>query len=228
MLRELRDWGEELACRAGVDAWPVAVRRVAVVVALALVALAVWRWGLAPGEEASGGGTPVPAPAGGVSRDATSGGTPAAPATITVHVVGAVRRPGVYVLPGGARATDAVAAAGGLLGNAEQGAVNLARVVSDGEQLVVPVQGAAAPGRPDGAAVGPGGRAGPASGGPVDLNTATLEQLDALPGIGPATAQKIVADRTENGPFRSVDDLLRVAGIGPAKLDALKDLVTVR
>lgn len=226
MLRELRDWGEELACRAGVDVWPAAVRRGAVVVALALVALAVWRWGLAPSEEASGGGTPVPAPAGGVSRDATSGGRPAAPATITVHVVGAVRRPGVYVLPGGARATDAVAAAGGLLGNAEQGAVNLARVVSDGEQLLVPVQGAAAPGRPG--AAGSGSGAGPATGGPVDLNTATPEQLDALPGIGPATAQKIIADRTENGPFRSVDDLLRVSGIGAAKLDALKDLVTVR
>jgi len=228
MLRELRDWAEELACRAGVDEWPVAARRAAVVVALALVALAAWRWGLAPGGEALGGGATVPAPAGGASRDATSAGRPAAPATITVHVVGAVRRPGVYVLPGGARATDAVAAAGGLLGNAEPAAVNLARVVTDGEQLVVPVQGAVTPVRPAGTTAATGGGAGAGTAGPVDLNTATIEQLDALPGIGPATAQKIVADRTENGPFRSVDDLLRVTGIGAKKLDALKDLVTVR
>jgi competence protein ComEA len=146
---------------------------------------------------------------------------PALPETVTVHVVGEVRHPGVYELPAGARARDAVDAAGGLLGAAEQEAVNLARVLTDGEQLTVPRHGAAPTANP----AGPGGV--PAAGGKVDLNTATAAELDTLPGVGPSTAAKIVADRTSNGPFRSVDDLMRVSGIGPAKFDSLKDLVRV-
>jgi competence protein ComEA len=144
---------------------------------------------------------------------------PAMAATVTVHVVGEVRRPGVYELAGSSRVRDAVDAAGGLLGAAEQAAVNLARTVVDGEQIVVPRQGEAAPG----GASGSGSTS--SAPGKVDLNTASAEQLDTLPGIGPATAAKIVADRAANGPFRSVDDLMRVSGIGPAKFDSLKDLV---
>lgn len=226
MLRELRDWAEELLCRAGVDTWPAGAGRAAVLVAVVLLAAAVWRWGFAGGtgvvSPPGGDGTSRPA-AGAPAHEATAASRPSALATVTVHVVGAVRRPGVYRLPGGSRALDAVTAAGGLLGNADQAAVNLARVVADGEQIAVPVQGA-------GQASGAGGGAGAAPGAPggkVDLNTATAEQLDALPGVGPATAAKIVADRTANGPFRSVEDLLRVPGIGPKKLDSLKDLVTV-
>jgi competence protein ComEA len=230
VLRELRDWAEELACRAGVDGWPAGARRAASLLAVGLLAFAVWRWGLAgdvaggPATERAGGASPIASA--GVSGEASTAGRPSAPETVTVHVVGAVRRPGVYTLPSGARAADAVAAAGGVLGNADQAAVNMARVVADGEQIAVPVQGAAGAGGAGatGAAAGPGARG--VAGGKVDLNTATVEQLDTLPGIGPATAQKIVADRTENGPFRSVEDLLRVPGIGAKKLDALKDLVT--
>jgi competence protein ComEA len=226
VLRELRDWAEELACRAGVDTWPIAVRRAAALVAVVLLAAAVWRWGFAGGSGAesapAGGGASRPA-AGGLAREASAASRPSAAGTVTVHVVGAVRRPGVYVLPRGSRTADAVTAAGGLLGNADQAAVNLARVVADGEQIAVPAQGA-------GGTIGSGGSAGTVRGAPagkVDLNTATAEQLDALPGVGPSTAAKIVADRTANGPFRTVEDLLRVPGIGPKKLDALKDLVTV-
>ena len=170
----------------------------------------------------------MPAPAGGASRDATSAGRPAAPATITVHVVGAVRRPGVYVLPGRCaghrRGRRGGRAAGQRRARCRQPGARGDRRRAAGRTR--PRGGGCR--RPAGTAAATGGGAGAATGGPVDLNTATIEQLDALPGIGPATAQKIVADRTENGPFRSVDDLLRVTGIGAKKLDALKDLVTVR
>jgi competence protein ComEA len=151
----------------------------------------------------------------------SSAAEPAVLATVTVHVVGEVRRPGVYRLPGGSRAADAVAAAGGLLGPADQTAVNLARVVADGEQIAVPREGEAGP-----AGATTAGAPGAARPGKIDLNTAGEAQLDTLPGVGPATAAKIVSDRTENGPFRTVDDLLRVPGIGPSKFEALKDLVT--
>ena len=221
MLRELRDWVDELACRAGLDGLRSAGRRLSVValVGVACFAAVTLLSGAstpAGGAEAPGGVGPAPS---GASREASST-TSAVLATVTVHVVGEVRRPGVYELPGGARAVDAVVAAGGLLGDAEQSAVNLARVVADGEQIAVPRQGEAASGM--GSAVG--GVA--AAGGKVDLNSASEAQLDTLPGVGPATAQKIVADRTANGPFRRVDDLMRVPGIGPAKFESLKDLVS--
>jgi competence protein ComEA len=155
-------------------------------------------------------------------------------ASVTVHVVGAVRMPGVYTLHKGARAADAVQAAGGFLGDAAPAALNLARLVEDGEQVVVPtaaeVAAGATAGSPGGGAGAAGAGAGGAAavGGKVNLNTANATQLDALPGVGPATAAKIVADRETNGPFRSPDDLMRVPGIGAKKYDALKDLVTVR
>src|SRR5258707_8054236 len=139
----------------------------------------------------------------------------AAPARLVVDVAGAVRRPGLHRLAQGSRIADAVAAAGGATAKAELELVNLAAPLADGEQVVVPVRGAAA------AAAGGVGTAAA----PLDLNTATPEQLDALPGIGPATAAKIVAFRQAHGPFRSVDELDAVPGIGPARIEQLKGLV---
>jgi len=130
-----------------------------------------------------------------------------------VHVAGAVRRPGVYELGPGARVQDAVRRAGGARRGANLDAVNLAARVADGQQIVVP--GAAA-------AVGVTGAPGEAPSAPVSLGSATVEQLETLDGVGPATAQKILAYRTEHGGFRSVEDLANVPGIGPKKLAAIK------
>jgi competence protein ComEA len=164
-----------------------------------------------------------------VSRGGTAATTPppilppatvsTTPARVVVHVVGAVRHPGLYRLSQGARVADAVARAGGASRKADLSLVNLAALVSDGEQVVVPRRGAAV-------AAGAGGAAGAGmSAGPVHLNSATVEQLDTLPGVGPVTAQKIVDYRQKHGAFTSVDELDAVPGIGPARLDELRDLV---
>jgi competence protein ComEA len=131
-------------------------------------------------------------------------------------VVGAVARPGLYRLPHGARVADAVQHAGGLTGKADRTAVNLAAPLADGEQVLVAAKGAGAGG------VSAGGAAGTA---PVSLSSATPEQLDALPGVGPVTAQKIVAFRQQHGPFTSVEALDAIPGIGPARIADLKGLV---
>ncbi|MEI8105745.1 MAG: ComEA family DNA-binding protein [Actinomycetes bacterium] len=149
---------------------------------------------------------------------ATVGSPLAAPtpsAALVVDVAGAVRRPGLYRLAAGSRVADALHRAGGVTAKADAALVNLAAPLADGEQVVVPARGASAPG----AAVGA------ASGAPVDLNSATAEQLDALPGIGPVTAQKIVDYRLAHGPFRSTDDLDAIPGIGPSRVANLKGLV---
>jgi competence protein ComEA len=135
-----------------------------------------------------------------------------------VDVVGAVREPGLYHLADGARVADAVAQAGGLARRADRSAVNLAARVADGQQVVV-----AARGSPGAATVAGGGAAAP--GAPVSLSAASVEQLDTLPGIGPVTAEKIVAFRQEHGPFTSVEGLDAIPGIGPARLAQLKGLV---
>jgi competence protein ComEA len=140
----------------------------------------------------------------------------AAPRRILVHVVGAVRRPGLYRLVEGARVADAVGRAGGPTRRADTSLVNLAAPVADGMQVVVPGRGAPA-------AAGAGATGSP--GGPVSLSAATIEQLDALPGVGPVTAQKIVAYREKHGPFRSVQALDAIPGIGPARIEQLRDLV---
>jgi competence protein ComEA len=137
---------------------------------------------------------------------------------VVVDVVGAVRRPGLYRLVGSARVADALARAGGPTRKADLERVNLAAPLADGEQVVVPRRTALP-------TAGPGAPGQPATTGPVQLSTATLEQLDALPGVGPVTAQKILDYRTEHGAFHSVDELDAVPGIGPARLDQLRDLV---
>lgn len=131
---------------------------------------------------------------------------------LVVHVVGAVRRSGLYRLPDGSRVADAVARAGGPTPKALLAAVNLAAPLADGQQVVVPAR------VPGAAPVVVGGK--------VSLATADLDDLDELPGIGPVTAQKIVDWRSSHGPFRSVDDLDAVPGIGPARIEQLRDLVT--
>jgi competence protein ComEA len=133
---------------------------------------------------------------------------------VVVHVVGAVRRPGLYRLKRGERVADAVERAGGAAGDAELGLINLAAPLADGQQVVVPARG------PEGAAAVPG-----AAGGRVSLSSATLEQLDELPGVGPVTAQKIVDYRERHGAFGSVRELDAIPGIGPARIAQLEDLV---
>jgi competence protein ComEA len=137
---------------------------------------------------------------------------------VVVHVAGDVRRPGVVVLPAGARVADALEAAGGLARGGSLGSTNLARVLADGERVEIGAT-AAEPG----AAVAGAGQAS----GPVNLNTATAEQLDALPGVGPVTAAKILAWRAEHGRFTVVDELAEVPGIGPKTLAELRPHVRV-
>jgi competence protein ComEA len=136
--------------------------------------------------------------------------------TLFVDVVGAVRRPGLYRLKDGSRVADAVIRAGGPTAKAQIELLNLAARIADGEQIVVPKRGLG------GALAAPGGGA---ATGPVHLNSATLEQLDALPGVGPVTAQKIIDYRQQHGAFGSVDELDAIAGIGPARLENLRGLV---
>ena len=138
-----------------------------------------------------------------------------------VHVAGAVRHPGVYRLGAGKRVEDAVARAGGATAKGDPNAINLAAKVADGQQVVVPRRGVAAAPTGSGAEAAPG--APPAA--PVNLNTATAEQLDTLDGVGPATATKILEWRQAHGGFRTVEDLAQVPGIGPKKLAALKPKV---
>lgn len=146
-------------------------------------------------------------------------------APLVVHVVGEVHRPGLYRLRDGSRIADAVRRAGGARRNADLTAVNLAAPLVDGIQILVPSRappaGAVAPGTASGGGSGVGVPAPQ-----VSLSSATIDELDELPGVGPVTAQKIVDYRTEHGPFASVDDLDAVPGIGPTRIEQLRDLVT--
>ena len=140
-----------------------------------------------------------------------------AAARLIVSVNGKVQRPGLVELPAGARVADAIAAAGGALPGADLTGLNLARKVIDGEMIAVGV-----PAPPGAVPAGTGG-----GGGPVNLNTATVAELQTLPGIGAVLAQRIVEYRDRHGGFRAVTDLRQVEGIGDAKFQQLKDRVTV-
>ena len=184
-----------------------------------------------PGSAAAPG--PADPAATGPPDPADPAGAPAG--RIVVHVVGAVVSPGVVVLADGARVADAIAAAGGAASDADTEQLNLARVLSDGEQIRVPRVGEVLPdpAPPPTGAAGPGARTAsgkPGDGGAsgtVNINTASASELEKLPGIGPALAQRIVEYRDSHGPFASVDALTDVPGIGKAKLEALREQATV-
>lgn len=197
--------------------------------AVAIVVLGV-RWlGQGGGEapRSAPAGASASRPRGGAVRLSGGGGGP-----VVVHVAGAVRRPGVYRLRGGSRAIDALRRAGGATPAGNPHGIDLAAKLADGVQVVIPPRapsgGGATAGagaaEPAGGASGVGGAA-PAASGPLSLNSATAEQLDGLDGVGPETARKIIAYRTEHGGFGSVDELDRVPGIGAKKLAGLRGQV---
>lgn len=160
---------------------------------------------------------PLGRPSGGVTGPTSERVTSSA-ATVVVAVSGRVHKPGLVRLPAGSRVADAIEAAGGILPDTDVAMLNLARKVTDGELIVV---GPGAPAAPSGAVAGGGGT------GLVNLNTATQEQLQTLPGVGPVLAERIVSYRDEHGGFTSVADLRKVTGIGDAKFNDLKARVTV-
>jgi competence protein ComEA len=182
---------------------PVSRPRAILVAAVALVLLVVAGRTLADSGTATARSTPL------VSTRT------AATVKLVVHVAGAVRRPGLYRLAEGSRVADAVARAGGATAPADTAAINLAAPVADGMQVLVPRKVVAA-----------GGAEAQQTSGRPSLSSATLAELDALPGVGPVTAQKILDYRAQHGGFRSVDDLDAIPGIGPARIEQLRDLVS--
>ena len=249
MLQWLREWMQERMPR-------VDMRKLAAVMFLvALVALGLgWTSLRRPASLddrlpiASSSPSDQAAPSAGVADPAEAGikapvgGQPVATGPVFIHVAGAVLSAGVVQLPNGSRVVDAVAAAGGLRPDADSNRVNLAATLIDGSQVMIPslgepnpvqvpvVQGAASGASAGGASAGVSAGAGSGAGevaGPVNLNTATLEQLETLPGVGPATAQAILAFRDKEGSFKSIEALLDVRGIGDAKFEALRELITV-
>ncbi len=158
---------------------------------------------------------------------------PPTPAPVLVYVSGGVFRPGMYAIPVGSRVQDAIEAAGGLLPDANSAGLNLAAHVKDGEQLSIAT---IAPTSPPVFQVGedgvrfqvlPTAALAPAQGGKININTASLEELDTLPGIGPVTAQKIIDYRLANGPFQTVEAIVDVSGIGPATFTRIETLITI-
>jgi competence protein ComEA len=183
---------------------------------------------------AASASAPAPTGLGAAPVASAASGLPVAspvPTVLYVHVAGLVKRPGVYEFHSGDRIVDAVTAAGGAKAKADLDLLNLASPLVDGEQILVPAHGQAvvAPAAPavPGVPVGTAPAVPGTSGGLVNINTATETELEELPGVGPVTANEIVAYRTEHGPFPSVDSLDDVSGIGPATMEQLRPLVTV-
>ena len=206
-------WLPESLLRSRVDPGRAGALAIALVAALVLVGALVFAWSGRPVAESAP--PPLPAPPPPVSASA------AAPPELVVSVVGLVQRPGLVTVPAGARVADAVSAAGGPLPETDLTGLNLARRLSDGEQLYVAIP------VPPEARTGQAGQPGAGGDGKVDLNTATKEQLDGLPGVGEVTADRILQWRTEHGRFDSVDQLREVGGIGDSRLSKLRDLVRV-
>jgi len=211
-------------------------RQIIAYVAVAVVVLAVGvRYVVLPRDAGSSGAqavvlAPVASPAAGPSAE--PGVAAASPAPdVMVYVCGAVRSPGVVRLPAGARVTDALELAGGPTAKAELAAVNLAAQVTDGQQILVPERGAtaaAATASGDAASSSAAGSAiGTAPAALININTASLEELDALDGVGPSTAQKIIDYRTANGGFKTIEEIKEVPGIGDAKFAAMQGSITV-
>lgn len=162
--------------------------------------------------------------------DETEGSVGDAPAQVLVDVTGAVASPRVVSLPEGSRVLDAIEAAGGLLPEADGASINQAAVVSDGSQIRVPLKGEVPPastGVPGAASASPASTPGMGGVASVNLNTASVDELDALPGVGPSTAQAIVSDREEHGRFERIEDLMRVSGIGEKKFEKLRSAICV-
>jgi len=215
-------WRERIDLLAEPPTWPPGRVAAGALAVVALVAVAVFV--LRP----SGGPAPeVTLPRAGSAADPATTTTTSAPAVVA-HAAGAVHAPGVYRLEPGARAGDLVAAAGGAAQDADLQRLNLAAPVADGEQLYVPRIGEVAAPPAAGPTGGSSGEGGAGEGeGPVDLNSATAEELEELPGVGPAIAEAILDERERRGRFDAVEDLLDVRGIGDARLEQLRDLVTV-
>ena len=211
----------------GVGPWHLTVLALVVAVGLAVGAWWVVRGDPSVAPVASGAAAPLVAVSPSVAEEpprAAREGAPAPP--VTVDVVGRVRHPQVVALPAGSRVLDAIQAAGGARRGADLAGLNRARLLVDGEQIVVGAPATAAPGP----AAPPGATAGAASvvpGALVNLNTATVDELDTLPEVGPVTAQAILDYRTEHGGFGSVDELLDIEGIGEKTLAKIAPHVTV-
>lgn len=228
----LRRWVPDRLRGARVDPGRSGATALALVAAVAAVVAAVGVWSGRPQVEpvtelptvAISTTTVDPA-----AEPTAAPGTSAAPATLVVSVAGKVTRPGLVRVPDGARVADVLDAAGGPLPGTDLTGLNLARRVSDGEQVAVGVP--AAPDATDAAGAAPGeataGGSDETPDGKVDLNSATEQQLDALPGVGPVTAGRILEWRTRNGRFVRVDQLREIEGIGERRFGQLRDLVTV-
>lgn len=204
-------------------------RQIIAYLVLATVVVAVGvRYLVLPGDSGTSGGQEIVLAPVASSSSAALPGAAASPAPdVVVYVCGAVRSPGVVRLPAGGRVADALALAGGASGKAELSGVNLAALVTDGQQILVPERGAAPVAATDatGSVTGAEGTAG--SGGLININSASATELDALDGVGPSTAQKIIDFRTSSGGFKTIEDIMDVPGIGEAKFAAMKDSITV-
>jgi competence protein ComEA len=208
-------------------AWFGAGRVAGVAVTVVVTVIGGW-WLLRPAPAPTEAVLPYASSSALAPTPATTGVTTSSvPSSVVVHVAGAVAAPGVYELAGGARVVDGVERAGGPTPEADTSGLNLASVLVDGQRVYVPRVGETPPPVEEPVSGDGGGVAGSTGAvGPIDVNAATASELEALPGIGPATAAAIVQHREDQGPFASVDDLDAVRGIGPAKLAALRDLVT--